>query len=82
MILPGADKPIENSYQQTVVEPVGKIILYATQARINPGEDSGGFTLRFNGSAGQTTDKIYEPILYFIIPATTSIKSIEYPEKN
>ncbi|WP_137630416.1 mucin-binding protein, partial [Secundilactobacillus hailunensis] len=68
-----------DSTPETVSDAQGRVESYFSQTSHTPGKDSGYLALCINGQSHQTTDQIYEPILYFVLPAATSIKNIRGP---
>ncbi|MFC6253432.1 LPXTG cell wall anchor domain-containing protein [Secundilactobacillus hailunensis] len=62
---------------QTIVDDValGQITLITRSSA--PGNSSAGtLETRYNDGEGQTTNKIYEPTFYFVIPKATTVASI------
>lgn len=59
---------------ETVVAPVGRATYYRWQANTTL-TGYGYISLSQNGGMSQTTDQIYEPILYFVLPKNTLIAS-------
>ncbi|KIS03161.1 MBG domain-containing protein [Paucilactobacillus wasatchensis] len=69
-----------NSVTQTVIYPqdaVASVGMYVHQISKTAGyENSGSISLVNTGNAGQTTNSVYEPIYYFVLPSATTVASI------
>lgn len=68
---------------EIVQNSVAKAQLYFYSSSTKPGEGGGSYmSLQFNGNAGQTENYIYEPVLYFILPATNDVNHVNIPETD
>lgn len=74
---------------ETVTAPIGHFIAWQHQYGI-PGVPTsekmpggrGVLDVQQNGESGQTTDDIYEPILYFVIPKNATVTGYFYPKTD
>ncbi|WP_390409337.1 mucin-binding protein [Lacticaseibacillus jixiensis] len=64
---------------ETIAAPIGNTIGWTKQTSKNPGEPSGSMSIKANGGSGQTTDKLFEPIVYFIAPSNASVAGYLIP---
>ncbi|WP_191987992.1 mucin-binding protein, partial [Lacticaseibacillus baoqingensis] len=71
----------EKPAQETVTAAIATALGYKHQDNQNLG-GTGYVSLQMAGNSNQTTDYIYEPILYFVIPANASIKTINHPASD
>jgi LPXTG-motif cell wall-anchored protein len=79
--VPGTEDATQ-SITQTITSPVSVTTAYVDQQNENAGETGGVFALL--GSAivqDMTTTKIYEPILYYVLPSVVTVKSITGTQK-
>ena len=66
------------STPETVSDAQGYVLNFFYQGSHTPGEDSGYVSVCGNGTGhGETTENLYEPILYFVLPAATHVKDIK-----
>ena len=69
--------PVTQSVTQTVTTPVSVATAYVYQGNENAGEEGGYFALLGSTSiANMTTSKIYEPILYYVLPSAVTVESV------
>ena len=68
---------IISKYTETVATPTGALHLYYEQNSKTPGEDGGLFSIYGNNPGfGQTTNLVFEPILYYVLPSAVSVASV------
>ncbi|WP_171001842.1 MucBP domain-containing protein [Loigolactobacillus binensis] len=77
-----SDTDYGSAFTETVVAPTGMAIAYAYQGSQDPGKDSGYIALQMNGNSGQTTDRLYNATLYFVLPKAVSIEAINIPASD
>ena len=74
--VPGADA-VTQSATQTVTTPVSVATAYVAQTSEQAGMASGYIAvLGSNIQAGMTTAKIFEPILYYVLPSAVTVDSV------
>jgi LPXTG-motif cell wall-anchored protein len=80
-----AYRNVENTWSANIKEAVAEAkahaILYKWQRHSTPGSD-GYAALQLAGNNGQTTQSIYEPILYFVIPKSASIVGYDFDKHD
>lgn len=65
---------------QKVVTAVGLVTLYVYSGTSLPNSGSGQYLgISYNGVSGQTTDLIYEPILYIVAPNNAPVTKVNIP---
>ncbi|KRK33443.1 mucin-binding protein [Loigolactobacillus bifermentans] len=75
----GVTETTTTNLTETIVSEKGLALAWDYEYGTAPG-DSGVLRLQANGNSKQTTDSIYEPILYFVIPKNTTITGYNIPD--
>ncbi|WP_156660372.1 KxYKxGKxW signal peptide domain-containing protein, partial [Secundilactobacillus odoratitofui] len=73
--------PFTGKNTETVADPVAdaRAYLQTYNSQTTPGQGHDSYIANYSGNFGQTTNYIYEPILYFVLPTYGSVKKIKIP---
>lgn len=65
---------------QTIQAGVGEAVYWRYQSSSTPGKGAGSYSgVRNTGNLNQTTDSIFEPIIYIVLPNHAPVKSVNIP---
>lgn len=77
LAVPGTADVAVSQVDQTVSTPVSTAKIYPYILSSKPGDDGMQFDIYgTDPKLGQTTNKIYEPIIYYVLPSVTAVESI------
>ncbi|WP_461240828.1 mucin-binding protein [Paucilactobacillus sp. N302-9] len=79
-----ANDPITATNTETVVEGVAQLrgYLQGKDSQTTPGRGAGSYLANQTGNWGQTTNYVYEPIMYFVLPSYASVDYVKVPEAD
>ena len=78
LVSPAAVGSFSSSFTETVTTPTGFASYYKSQSNDHSTASTGNISLGLNGGKGQTTDQIYEPVLYFVLPKSMIVRDYNF----